>query len=160
MQNCPKKKCLISALAVFVFMSLYEHFFHGCPWMVNMYQQTAALWRTPEAMKEMMPWFIGKDVILALIFTCLYKKFAMAYMSDAGTCSATGEKKACCPIQRGLCFGMKIGLLLGTLQGSAYAYMPIPLDLAIAWFVGGVVEGLGIGLVLSLICNKKECDKA
>lgn len=159
MKDCSKKRCLISAVAVFAFMFLYDKLFHGCSWMMEQYAQTAALWRTPESMGEYFPWFFVRYGILAMVIVCLYKKFCEAGCSKpinegAGCCMKSGT----CVHKRGMCFGMKIGLLMGTIQASSYIWMPIPGSLAIAWFVGALVQGIGVGFVLSLVCKKKgEC---
>lgn len=54
----------------------------------------------------------------------------------------------------GLRFGLFIGLFIGMMMASFYPYIPMPKELAIAWLVGGTIEGLGIGLVLSLVYKK------
>ena len=49
----------------------------------------------------------------------------------------------------GLRFGIPMGILLGLLQAGMYPYLPISVELAFAWFLGGLIQGIGIGLVLA-----------
>ena len=55
-----------------------------------------------------------------------------------------------------MCFGIKIGLLLGIWNAGAYVYLPIPQQLAIAWFFTGLVEGIGAGIILGIVCKGKS----
>jgi len=171
MKNCPKKNCLISVLAVIIFMMAYNYVVHQVLLKPD-YAATASLWRTPEDMKNFCGGWIAYYVIFAMVVTCFFKKFRKA----TGTCHcgpecacgpncpckiAVADAKSCCPIKSGgACFGLKLGLIMGLNMGITYFYMPIPMDLAIKWFFTGLVEGLGIGIVLGMVCKGKSssCD--
>lgn len=154
MSKCPKRQCLISFAAVFVFMFLYDKLFHGSVWMMDMYQHTANLWRTSEQMRGVFPWMFVRYALLSAAICCLYKKIAMA--DDAAYCAAPGEKNPCPSTNRGLCFGVALGILLGVMQASSYIWMPMPGALALAWFLGALIQGVLIGLLLSFLCRKKN----
>jgi hypothetical protein len=154
MTHCPKARCLISFVALFAFLFLYDKLFNGSVWMVDMYQQTANLWRSPEDMHRVFPWMFARYALLAAAICCLYKKTAKA--ADAAYCAAPGEKKPCSPLAHGLCFGIALGMLMGTLQASSYLWMPIPGALVIAWFLGALVQGVLAGLLLSFLCRMKN----
>ena len=169
MTSCKKTNCLIAVLAVFAFMFLYDKLFHGCPWMMEQYQKTSNLWRTPEAMHEVFAWFFVRYALLAGVITCLYKRWSKAPCCckgmSSGACgtnanapgsSADCGTKKCCPRKCGICFGIKVGVLMGVIQASSYIWLPIPGELAIAWFVGALVQGIGVGIILSLILSKSD----
>lgn len=154
MTSCPKKHCLVSVIALFVFMYVYEMIVHG-HLLMGMYEQTAALWRPQADMAQYAPWFLLRYALLAMVVTCLYKK--LCHCAPSAACQTGGEPmKKTCPYQKALCFGMKIGMIMGIMQASAYIYMPIPGSLAVAWFVASMVEGLGFGVILALLCKKKD----
>jgi len=153
MTQCSKAKCLLSTFAVFVFLVAVECVLHHCPWLHNLYMQTGAVWRPVPDIEAMAPWIFGHYAVLSFVIVCLYKKLAKAPMTS--TCAVSGEVKKCCPIARGLCFGLAVGLLMGVMKTDVYPYLPIPLELATAWFASCVVEGLGIGLILAFIYKPK-----
>ncbi len=146
--------CLISVVAVFVFLNLYGMLVHGHLLMAD-YQATANLWRTQEEMQTMCIGWLAYYAVLSIILTCWFKKSRSAFAA----CSTTSAP-SCCPIKSGgLCFGLKLGLLMGTMMASSYLYMPIPGELAVKWFFTGLVEGLGIGVILGMTCRgKTNCD--
>lgn len=165
MSKCPKSQCLISFVAVFAFMFLYDKVFHSCKWIMDQYDQTPQLWRTAEDMGQYFPWFFVRYGILTAVICCLYKK-----MCQCATTSCSGKpvnegagccmKPGTCVHKRSMCFGAKIGVLIGTVQASSYIWMPISSSIALAWFGAAVVQGIGVGLILSFLCKKKECSNA
>ncbi len=146
------KTCLISVVAVFAFMMGYDWFVHGHLLKAD-YEATANLWRTPEEMQQFFPYCLAYHAILAMVLTCLFKKFR------AGVSACCPEAAtACCPIKSGgICFGIKIGLLLGVVGASPYIWLPIPGALALKWFVASCVQGLGVGAILGMLCKGKDC---
>ena len=125
------KRFIISSIAVFVFVFLFEWLFHGVI-LKGIYDQTAQLWR-PEGEHKMVYLFLGQicfSVIAAFIFTRNY------------------EGKG---IGEGLRYGLYVGLVLGSVQLATYCYMPIPLVLTLGWVAAGMLKGLGSGIVSSLV---------
>jgi len=155
--ECKMKACvkpmIISVLAVLVTLFATEYLIHGI-WLMPLYQQTASLWR-PMSEMGMFPWCIIRLLALSFIYSALYCKCKKA---KPEACDIDGKKQ--CPIQHGLCFGILLGLLIGTMMASSYLWMPVPGELAIKWFIGGLGQGILVGLVLSCICSKKkgECQ--
>lgn len=154
MKDCNKKQCLISTVAVFAFIFAFDYLFHGML-LHGLYESTAHLWRPMEEMDQMMWMCIGYHFLLAASITCLYGLIAK---NGGGTCETTG--KPACPRKTGICFGMKLGVIMGLMSASSYIWMPIPGELAAYWFVGAVLQGIGIGLILSCTCKKKDCQTA
>ena len=125
------KRFIISSIAVFVFVFLFEWLFHGVI-LKGIYDQTAQLWR-PEGEHQMVYLFLSQicfSVIAAFIFTRNY------------------EGKG---IGEGFRYGLYVGLVLGSVQLATYCYMPIPLVLTLGWVAAGMLKGLGSGIVSSLV---------
>ncbi len=162
MKNCPKKQCFISVIALFVFLYAFEYVLNGHV-LMGMYNETPQLWRSPEEMAQYAPWFPVRYLLLAMVITCLFKKMCKCDNVGGNTAEASAEVpacgtgKPCCPSKKAVCFGTKIGLLMGILAASCYIWMPISGMLAIAWLVSHIIEGIGIGIVLACVWKKKEC---
>ncbi|GEM_PF-2097722 len=83
-------------------------------------------------MQALFPLAILFYVVLAFVFTLLYAHY----------------KKS------GLEFGVLIGLLLGTIAAMTYNYLPISVLLAVLWFIGSFIQGVGVGLILGWTFKK------
>jgi hypothetical protein len=55
----------------------------------------------------------------------------------------------------GLKVGVLFGLAAGIMSASAYVYMPIPLTLAIDWFVGTLVKFVVAGWLVGLFVKSE-----
>ena len=152
MKSCCKK-IVIPTIAVAVALFAMEWLIHGI-WLMPIYKETAALWRPMEEM-GMFPLCIVRLLTLSLLFTVMYCK---CKKSSAESCGTDGKKP--CKVKKSLCFGIMLGLLLGTMMGSSYLWMPIPAELGIKWFIAGLAEGIVVSFVLSLVCcdKKGECN--
>ncbi len=149
---CPVRGFVLPAIAVYVTIFVFEWVFHGT-FMKASYEATASLWRPEAEMQSMFYVCITRQIVMALVITALY--FCSKGFCADMLCRASRLKK-------GLKFGFLIGLLLGISQFGAYAYLPIPVSLALSWLGGEIVLGILIGLVLSLGCclMKKNATKA
>lgn len=131
-----KQRFTFCVLAGFIFIFAFDFLLHGIL-LKPSYEQTANLWRSPEVMQEFFGWMLavqfGITAVLAYIFT---RNF---------------ENKG---ITEGIRFGFMIGLFSGISQFGMYAYMPIPISLAIASFTGAVIEFIGLGIIFSLLYKK------
>ena len=94
------------------------------------YEATAYLWRPDMNMMFMS----GVTLVLAVLFVALY--------------SVCVSQKS---LSIGLKFGVIFGLAAGLMAASTYLYMPIPLSLAINWFVGTLVEFIVAGWLVGLL---------
>lgn len=155
MKSCPKSKCLISVVAVFIFIFVYDFLVHGIL-LEDAYNATANLWRNYDEMQSMMWMCFVMHGVLAFLYTAL---FCLSCKKSGGSCDSTPktDEKKCCPIKRGVCFGTILGLILGVMNAGAYLHLPIPESLAISWFFASLVQGVGVGIILSLLNNKKSC---
>ncbi len=139
----PVRYFWLPALAVFITIFVFEFVFHGILMMPS-YKATAALWRGEEQIQVLYYIGIIRQFGTALIVTALYRHIWFLKF-------LCGMRSFC---KSGIMFGLKIGVLLGITQAGFYAYMPIPEDIVIAWFIGQIVLGLLIGIVLGLCyCN-------
>lgn len=168
MTSCNKVKCVLAVILVFAFMVIFEGAVNHSGWMMTLYHETPSLWRAPEDMQNMLPYFLLRTLLLAMAFTCLFKKITKGCNCNCPNCTGTSSDgatacaaKKCCPYARGLCYGSKIGLILGVMMAGSYIWMPISQQLALSWLACGFAEGLGVGLLLSLIYRKKDsvCSK-
>ncbi len=130
------KRFIFSALAGFIFIFAFEFIFHGML-LKPAYEQTASLWRSPEEMQNFFQWSLMTQILFAGM---------MAYIFTRNF-----EGKG---IGEGVRFGLMFGILMGVAQFGMYAYMPIPMSLALAWAGGAVVEMTGLGIIFALIYKK------
>ena len=142
-------KCLVPVAAVFVTLFLFQWLFHGV-YMMPQYEATASMWRSKEEMQSMMGICILTKLIIACAISCLYFWVAKGCESQ-GKCTRQGAK-----------FGFKIGLILGAHDFASYAWLPIPMDMAVSWFIGDVIMGILIGVVLAYVTRvcKKDASAA
>lgn len=129
-----KQRYVISVLATFVFVFLYDFLVHGFL-LGDLYRQTAQLWRSEEEYKMpvMLMSEFGFSAVLAYIFTLNYEG------------KGVGE---------GVRFGLWIGMLLGAIEIGKYSYMPVPIILMLSWVLAALLTGLGSGIVLSLVYKR------
>lgn len=149
MKDCPKKQCLLSFLAVFAFMLTYEILEHSV-WLDPLYQASTSVLRSRAEMDQLSNWYLIHTALLAFLFCFLYKRFGD---SDCGITGNMKDGKPC-DFRRGLWFGIIIGLIMGVLDSRSYSWLPIHMNLSMAWFFGALAEGVGIGLILSFTCKK------
>lgn len=126
-----KQSCIYSVIAGFIFLFGFNWLYHGIV-LAGAYEATADMWRTPAEMKEYFWWCVGSQALLVVVLASLYDKM-----------------KCCSGIQGGVCFGFLAGLVIAILDGRSYIYMPLPESLAVAWVIGGVVSGVGLGIIFS-----------
>lgn len=135
-KSCGPTRCLfgiaLAGLLAAMVMYLFEAFWHGV-YMMPLYEQTKTLWRSYAEMQTLGGYniavIVGMGLVLSFIFSRNYE----------GKCMPEGIR-----------FGFYIGLLLGISHFCAYTYMPIPLELATRWMFGWIIEGVLVGLTLSL----------
>lgn len=129
---------LIAFAAAFGFLFLFQWGFHGY-YLTDQYLATASLWRPEAEMNSHFPYMLISQLGTAVFFLLVFKKH----------CQKGG-------VAAGLKFGVLMGLLFAFMAFGAYAYMPIPLKLALHWAAGGFIEALGMGLIAGACC--KPCS--
>jgi hypothetical protein len=129
------KRIVLAVVAVFVAWSAIDFVIHGMI-LASSYEATARLWRPMEEMKLWVMHLAG--LITALAFVCIYALLI-------------AEKGIGSGLKYGLLFGLGTGVSMGF---GTYAFLPIPLFMAIAWFVGTLVETLVGGVIVGSIIRK------
>ena len=162
-QGCPIQACLgkmlFTAFPVFLFLFAAGYLTHHV-WLMPIYEQTASLWRPKEEMAQNFSLLLLYYALLSVVISALFCKLKKAKMESCATneadCKIGGKN---CPIKCGACFGLTIGLLMGIQCAGSYIWTPIPGELAVKWLVADVLQGVGIGIMLALICHckKKGC---
>lgn len=125
-------KFALASFAGFAYIFVFEWVFHGML-LRESYMATSHLWRSVEEMNELFP--VAMLIQLAIAVLGSYV-FIQNYENKGA-----GE---------GLRFGLIAGLVMGVMMFGSYPYSPIPLSLGLSWLIGGIVEGIGFGLVLSM----------
>jgi hypothetical protein len=147
-KSCPIK-CLMAAGAVFIVIFIFEALFHGV-FMMSYYKATASVWRPEADMHSYMYISLVRQIVTALVFTCLYSWVKKA------------ECPTECPVKTGVKLGVKIGVLLGIAQFGSYVWLPLPsIEIPLLWLIGNIILGALMGATLGGICkmSKKNCDK-
>lgn len=125
----------IAVIAVFIAWTVIDFVVHGVV-LSSSYAATASLWRPMEEMK--MSVMHLTVLISALAFVLIYSLFI--------------SKKG---ISSGLKYGLLFGLAAGVSMGfGSYSVMPIPLHMALAWFLGSVAEAAVGGIITGWIIRE------
>ncbi len=130
---------VVAVVATFITWSVVDFVVHGVL-LGPSYEATADLWRPMAEMK--MGLMYGANAISALAFVTLYQVLVRP---------------------KGVRGGFVLGLLYGTAMGipmgfGTYSVMPIPLSMAILWFVGALVQTSAAGLLVGLILPARPSD--
>ncbi len=138
------KGWLISAIAVFLFTMGFDWYVHG-HMLMDMYKQTASVWRPEGEMQALSHWCFIRHAIVAALLAGAY-----GCWRDNQSMGKVGSEK--CPYKKSMLgFGLWVGLLLGVTEAGSYVYLPIPAKLAQMWFAAELIKGLGIGIVLNFV---------
>jgi len=125
---------IISVFCAWVFMDFIMHGLILGP----TYQSTPQIWRP---MGEMITGLIYASTLIgAVCFVLIYALMIQAKSLAAG-------------IQYGLLFGFGTGFSMGF---GSYAVMPIPITLAVIWFLGFLCEATVAGLLTAAIIKPRE----
>jgi len=128
------KRFYIAALTAFVFVFLYEFVVHGVL-MMDLYQQTASVWR-PEEESSM-----GIMLLSQFLFAAAVAFFYPIVGMDTDDC------------KKGIPFGIGLGLVMAMPQIASYSYLPIPLTLSLLWALITFIKALACGFIVSKIYN-------
>lgn len=122
---------IVSLIAAFAAIWVFQFFYHGIL-LLPTYEATSTVWRSIEVMGEFYPWVLVQQFALAFVLTWI---FAQNYEGEG--------------LVEGVRFGVFAGLIMGVIQFGSYPYLPIPIELALAWLVGGLGMGICVGVILS-----------
>jgi len=126
------KRASLAILAVFILGSLMDFVLHGIL-LRSTYEATAHLWRP---IKEMnLPLIYAVMLVFSVCFVSLY-----GLLVD--------KKSLWAGVKLGFIFGLTTGVSMGF---GSYSYMPIPMELAVSWFLGCLIEITILGGVVGAI---------
>ena len=126
------KKTVIATIAVFFTYTILDFIIHNVL-LAESYGATAELWRPVEEMKMGIMSLV--TFVAALTLVLVYAKLVQPKSLAAG-----------CTL--GLLFGIGAGISMGF---GTYSVMPLPVNLAWAWMLGTIVEGVAAGAVVASI---------
>lgn len=134
-----KKRWFWASIVVFIIIFALEYLFNNVC-LKNIYLATAHLWRPEAELSRLLPLAWAGYLVMAFFFTFIYAKGYEAKPSVLG---------------EGLRYGLVIGLFISVpTAGMCYIFMPVPLKLAVYWFIMGMVEFLAAGAAVGLIYKK------
>lgn len=125
-------RILLTCLAVFVLWSAADYFFHGMI-LADDYRETARLWRAADEVK------LGLHTLVVLATAVLFTLIYTLLVNPRSIRAA---------LLYGALFGLAGGLSFGY---GMYAFMPLPQDMAVTWFITSLVEGVLGGLALGYV---------
>ena len=126
------KKWILASLAVFVIYEACNFLIHSVI-LMGIYEATTNLWRQ-DMNSTMWIMYVGD----------FFKAFIFVYIFSKGI-----ENKGWI---EGLRYGFWIGLYVSIGMGfGTYSWSPIPFNLALQWFIYGVIQLMICGIVAALI---------
>ena len=135
------KKTIWVTIVVFIAWTIMDFIIHSVL-LHSIYHETADLWRPEEEMN--MPLMSLVTLVFTACFVSIY-----SYLIE--------PKSLASGIKYGSIFGLATGISMGF---GSYGYMPIPLSLAISWFVGAIIETTLAGAIVGLMIRTSEEHKS
>lgn len=131
------KRFLLASAAVFVLFQVTGYIIHTLILMPT-YESLSSLWR-PDMMSLM--WLMyPSGIIYSLLFVYLYTK----WYRNGG-------------LLEGLHFGLTVALFMNVSgMVGQYVVYPIPLSLALQWFIYGTIEMTAAGIISAAIYKPRE----
>ncbi len=130
------KRYIFAALATFVFVFIYGWLVHGVL-LMDFYMQSKDVWRDFKEMEDNFLLTCTYQLVLsfwtAFVFTKLFPSGGF---------------------NNGITMGLYFGVFAGILTAAWYLWLPVPAPLGLGWFISGIGEGLGSGIILGLIYKK------
>ena len=126
------KRAILAVVAAFIARSILDFVIHGLL-LQSTYMATADLWRPMEEMNVPLMYLVS------LAFTACFVAFYGLMVTKKSFIS-------------GIKFGALFGLASGVSGGfGSYCVMPIPLTLALSWFLGTLIEAIAGGALVGAI---------
>ena len=127
------KRLILAILAGWMAIFATDYLIHEL-WLGPIYQATKPLWRPEEEMHARICWMFLAQFLIVTTFVIVWAKgFAGRSIAMAIT------------------FGLLMGLFQQTWAIILFVVMPLPADLAVKWFIGGLAQAVLLGIVTSLV---------
>ncbi len=130
------QRFMLATLAMFVFVFATDFVLHGVL-LDGDYHATASAWRPKEEMQQHFIWMILGQFIIAKYFTFLFVK---GY-------NGTGPME-------GVRFGLLMGLFCAGHSFIQYSVSPITSTILLGWVLGGLLQCVVGGVLLTLVYKK------
>jgi len=129
---------LIATSLAFGFVAFFD-FLYNSHILAPMYQESSYLWRP----KAEIASYIPLETCLQLVLVCFLSLMYISLELPEG-------------IKSGARLGFYMGTILAFSELSLFPYLPISIELAAAWFVGGFFQVLFACLIISAIYKKER----
>jgi hypothetical protein len=127
------KRLIFAIIAGWVVIFATDFLIHNL-WLGPLYEATKPLWRPETEMHTHICWmFLAQFLIVATFVIIWAKGFAGRSIGAA------------------ISFGLLMGVFQQTWAIILFVVMPLPGELAVKWFIGGLVQAVLLGIVTSLV---------
>src|SRR6266850_2371589 len=127
------KRLILAILAGWVVIFATDVLIHDL-WLGPLYEATKPLWRPEDEMHTRICWMFLAQFLIVTTFVIVWAK------GFAGRSRGTA-----------VLFGLLMGIFQQTWAIILFVVMPLPAELAIKWFLSGLVQAVLLGLVTSLV---------
>ncbi len=120
----------------FTFIIIFEYLWHDIV-LIDFYHQSSQLWQYSSETPYYIKYGFLNQFFMSILLTLIFQ-------SNYNDNNLTTIVK----------FGFFTGFFMALIQNSVFAYMPITSHLAFLWFIGSILQGLGIALIIANIIKK------
>ena len=132
------KRLILGIVAVFVGIWVTNMLIHAV-WLQSRYTETMSLWRPEADMQKHMIWLMLGQFLAAVAFVMIW---ARGFAGNAH-------------VRCGVLYGLFMGLFSQANTLITFAVQPLPADIAVKWFVSGLVQGVLMGLLVFFVYKPK-----
>ena len=127
------KRLILAILTGWVVIFATDFLIHHL-WLGPVYEATKPLWRPEEEMHTRICWMFFAQFLIVAPFVIVWAK------GFAGRTIGTA-----------VIFGLLMGVFQQTWAMILFVVLPMPGELAVKWFIGGLAQAVLLGIVTSLV---------
>jgi hypothetical protein len=136
------KRLILAILAGWIVICATDFLIHDL-WLGPVYEATKSIWRPETEMHTHICWMFFAQFLIVATFVMVWAKgFTGSSMGTAVT------------------FGLLMGVFQQTWAIILFVVLPIPGELAVKWFIGGLVQAVLLGIVTSLVYKPAPASTA
>ncbi len=124
------KRLVLAVVVAFIFIFATDFLIHAI-WLKPDYDASKELWRPDAEMGARFPWMLAAQLLAAITFVLIW---ALGF-------AARGTVALACT------YGFLIGLAVQVTTIITYVVSPFPPDLALKWFISGLVQAILLGVI-------------
>ncbi len=134
-----RKLYIVAALAVFALMAVFGWLLNGVV-LSELYDITKGVWRSQESRVSLYPLVFMEYFVVSFVFVAL---FVRGYRN------------------KGWAEGVRYGLVFGAVMATSssiekFVLLDIPVQLALGWFMGILLEYMIMGVTVALIYKEES----